>query len=226
VLEQRLRKLMRREGLTYEQLSDYADVSTQAVHKWLTSGSISDEKARAVAANIGVDWLWLKHGIARHSMESLYDLVLSSTANILLIEWNSLKLVALGKDLHEKFEYDRGTVIGHCLLDFTPNLDETLVRRMQKLMFSLSNRLEFSFRATYQDKHTLKAYKLTSRGITNDEQGTTYGLYEIIEVEPDGTEDSLQSLEFKLDTLPPLNEEEVESLLLEYPEFPWLKELV
>lgn len=226
MLEQRLRKIMRREGLTYEQLSDYADVSTQAVHKWLTSGSISDEKARAVAANIGVDWLWLKHGIARHSMESLHDLVLSSTANILLIEWNSLKLVALGKNLHEKFEYDQGAVVGSCLLDFTPNLDESLVRRMQKLMFSLSNRLEFSFRASYQDKFTLKAYKLTSRGITNDEEGTTYGLYEIIEVEPDGTEDSIESLEFKLDSLPPLNEEEVASLLREYPEFPWLKELV
>ena len=43
---------MHREGLTYQKVSEYADVSTQAVYKWLSSGDISEIKARELAEKI------------------------------------------------------------------------------------------------------------------------------------------------------------------------------
>jgi len=224
-LDKRVRAIMKREKLTYQQISDYADVSTQAVHKWLSSGSISDEKARVLAREIGVDWLWLKHGISRFPLQSFYDAVLTSTANIVLTCWDTLELVAVGQSLKEEFEYEEHEVLGKSVMDFVPGIKEAEVRRMQKLLHALSGFVDFSARFNLHDKHSVRAYQMRGRGITTDSDGMTYAIEELIQVEPDGTEDSPRSIRIRRRSAIPFTEHELGAIADRFPEYPWARQL-
>lgn len=224
-LEVRLRKIMKRDGLTYQQLSDYADVSVQAVHRWLSTGSISDVKARTIAREVGVDWLWLKHGVTRLPLETFYDVVASSTERLVLTCWDTLELVAVGSSILEEFEYEPGEVLGRSVMHFVPTVSEADFRRGQKLVHALAGSIEHSFRFYLQDKYTRRPYQMRGRGITTDDEGLTYAIGELTLVEPDGTEGSLRSVRFKRRSAIPLSEEEIAKLVEKFPEYPWLAEL-
>lgn len=224
-LDKRVRAIMKRESLTYQQISDYADVSTQAVHKWLSSGSISDEKARVLAREIGIDWLWLKHGVSRLPLQSFYDAVLTSTANIVLTCWDTLELVAVGQNLAEEFEYEEHEVLGKNVMDFVPGIKLGDVRRVQKLLHALSGFVEFSARFNLHDKYTVRAYQMRGRGITTDTDGMTYAIEELTQVEPDGTEDTAKSVRLRRRSEIPLPDKELGQIADSFPEFPWIRDL-
>ena len=224
-LERRIRAIMKRENLTCQQVSEYADVSTQAVHKWLSSGTISDEKARVLAREIGLDWLWLKHGVTRLPLDTLYDAVLNSTANVGLVCWDTLELIAIGKHISDEFEYTESEVLGKSVMQFAASIKETDVRRVQKLLHTLSGFVEHSFRLNFHDKYTVRPYLLRHRGTTTDGQGLTYSIDELHSVEANGTEDSPKSLRFGRRTSTPLSTQELDALVAKYPEYPWLKDL-
>lgn len=216
---------MKREKLTCQQVSEYADVSTQAVHKWLSTGTISDEKARVLAREIGLDWLWLKHGVTHLPLETLYDAVLNSTANVGLTCWDALELMAIGKNISDEFEYTESEVLGKSVMEFAASVKESDVRRTQKLLHTLSGFVEHSFRFNFHDKYTVRPYLLTHKGTTTDQQGLTYAINELQSVEPNGTEDSPKSLRFGRKTSTPLSIQELHALIEKYPEYPWLRDL-
>jgi transcriptional regulator with XRE-family HTH domain len=224
--EERVRLMMKREKLSYEALAEYADASTQAVYKWLSKGSISDEKAMTLAFEIGLDWLWLKHGVSRVPVDTLYDIVLSSTSNLYLCCWNNLEIIALADGLVEQLEYDAEDLIGNILTDFSPNFDPGVLWKLQKLLHALGGMTEYSIRANFQDKHNLRAIEVRNKVLTTGESGLTYSISQVNFVEPNGQEDRLRS--FKLHRrawqLPsPLL---IEKLCKENPALPWLKEFL
>lgn len=227
-LKKRMQTIMRREGLTYQQVSEYADVSTQAVHKWLSTGSISDVKAREVAHQIGIDWIWLKHGINRVPVESLFDIVTSTTSNVVLFRWDTFELLAVGKSLQEKTEYGADELIGQSVMDFLPAIKKQLpvIRRGQKLLYALSGMVDYSYRATFQDKHTTKSMIIHGRGFTTDNEGNTYSLEELEEVEPSNLDDNPLSFRVHKKAAIPLQKPEIERLVSKFPEYPWLDDLL
>lgn len=224
-LEVRVRKIMKREALTYQQLSEYADVTVQAVHRWLSSGSISDVKARTIAREIGIDWLWLKHGITRLPLETFHDVVVSSTDNLILTCWDTLELLAVGGQLAEEFEYEISELLGKSTLHLVPTISEAQLRRGQKVVHALAGAIDHSFRFYIQDKYSVRPYLLRGRGITSDNDGLTYAIGELQQVEPDGTEGSLRSVRFKRRSPISLSDEDLAELVKRFPEFPSLSDI-
>jgi hypothetical protein len=224
-LERRIRAIMKREKLTCQQVSECADVSTQAVHKWLSTGTISDEKARVLAREIGLDWLWLKHGVTRLPLDTLYDAVLNSTANVGLTCWDTLELLAIGKNISKEFEYTESEVLGKSVMHLAPGLKQTDIHRGQKLLLTLSGFVDYSFRINFHDKYTVRPYLLRGRGTTRDHEGLNYAIEELQSVEPDGTEDTLKSFRIRKRGTVPLSEQEIDALVYKYPEHPWLSDL-
>lgn len=226
--ERRVRTIMKRENLSYNALADYADASTQAVYKWLSKGSMSDEKAMTLSHKIGLDWLWLKHGISRVPVDTLYDIVLSSTSNYYLSCWNTLEIVALGDGLLAEMDYKAEEVIGKCILDFAPNPvgNRALLMQGQKIIYVLSGMLEHSYRANVQGKHRLRAVELRSKAMTTDENGLTYGLLHVNFVEPNGRENKMSSFKLHRTAWQPPSPVLIEELCSANPEMPWLKEFL
>ena len=96
-LKERIRLLMHRDKLSYRQLADIAEVTEQAVYKWLTSGNISDQTALRLSEKFAVDWIWLKHGITRIEPDLLRELINSSLTSAVVFNSSNLAVVAAGK---------------------------------------------------------------------------------------------------------------------------------
>lgn len=191
--EKRMRMMMEREKLSYAGLAEYADASTQAVYKWLSKGCISDEKAMSLAYKLGVDWLWLKHGVSRVPVETLYDIVLGSTSNLYMDCWNTMEIVAVGDSILAEAGYKAEELIGKKAVEFIPDADPRIFLRGQKILFALSGTVGFSYRVYLQDKSRRAAVKLTNQIITTDESGMTYSLAHVDVVEPNGHENRMTS---------------------------------
>lgn len=217
---------MQREKITYNQMAEYADASSQAVHKWLSSGSISDEKALKVAQTVGLDWLWLKHGITRIPVESLYEIIFASTSRCILTRWDTFELLALGKQLAEDLEYDVNEVVGQSVIKLTPQINVEDVRKGQKLIYALSNVTDYSWRATLYDKHSKRAIELRGKAHTTDSDGVPYAVESISIVKPNGQEDSVTSFRLHKKSWQPPGDEYIKTLVQHHPELPWLEKFL
>ena len=224
--EQRIRLMMERENLSYAGLAEYADASTQAVHKWLNSGSISDEKAMTLAYKLGLDWLWLKHGVSRVPVESLHDIVLCSTSNLYLNCWNTLEIVALGDKLLTELDYQADELVGRKTIEFVPGGDPGILLKGQKILFALSGMVGYSYRANIQDKHHLRAVEVRNKALTTDDQGMTYSLAQIDFVEPNGHENKMSSFRLQRRSWQALNPVLIETLCEANSDITWLQEFL
>lgn len=224
--EERVRMIIKREKMSREAFAEYADASTQAVYKWLSKGSISDEKAKMLAYKIGVDWLWLKHGVSRVHVDTLYDIVLSSTSNLYMGCWNTLEIIALGEGLVAELDYEAEELIGKSILKFIPNFDPSFIQKGQKVLYALSGMVEHSLRANIQDKHKIRAVRMRNKAITTDENGLTYGLAQVDFVEPNGHENKLTSFKLHRRAWQRPNPVLIEKLCEENPEVSWLKDFL
>ena len=225
-LEHRMRQIMDRESLTYQEVSEYAEVSTQAVYKWLFKGDISDRKARELSQKIGFDWLWLKYGIHRVPLDTFYDMVMASTNNMLLVCWTDFRVIAASNDDQGMFDYIREDLVGRDFTEFLVDFDKDKARSIQKIIFALSGMVEHSFRCTIKDRYSVKAAKVNCKGITTDDEGHTYEISQVEIVKPNGTEGSLRSLRFHKKTAIDLNDYEIERLTSQYNNLPWLGEFL
>ena len=221
-----MRKIMQREGLTYQRVSEYASVSTHAVYKWLSHGDISEAQARELAGKIGFDWLWLKYGIHRVPLDTFHDMVMASANNMLLVRWTDFKAIAASEDKLNQFEYDREDLIGRSFMEFLTDFTEEQGRYIQRVVYALNGMVEHSFRCTCQDKYSTKALKINCKGITTDNEGHTYEIAQIEIVEPNGTEGSLRSLRLHRKNPFCMPEQDICRLADQYIELPWLADFL
>ena len=221
-----MRKIMQREELTYQQVADYAEVSTQAVYKWLFKGDISDIKARELSEKIGFDWLWLKYGINRVPLDTFHDMVMASTKGMMLVRWTDMEIIAFGQDQQQQIDYQHDDILGRNCLDFMVGFPEEYLRPVQKIIYALNGMIEHSYRGIFQDKYSTKAIEISCKGITTDGEGHTYEVSQVEVVEPNGTENSLRSLKFHKKNPFRMPEPEIELLAGRYHQFPWLADFL
>ena len=225
-LEHRIRTIIKREQITRERFAEYANVSSQAVQKWISKGQISDSKAKEVASKFGVDWLWLKHGVCRMPLDVVQQIIVQSNRNMVLARWDTLGIVACGEIDNDLIAYSNEELIGKTLDDLAVNYSKSDFRRAQKLVILLGHYLEPSYRMNFKDKNSIISLKITQKGYVTDSSGITYGFDKIESVEPNGTEGSILSLKFENPTALNLPAEEIERIEKQFPDIPHLHRLL
>ncbi|NOQ79173.1 MAG: hypothetical protein GQ546_07205 [Gammaproteobacteria bacterium] len=198
-LKERIRLLMLRDKLSYRRLADIAEVTEQAVYKWLTSGNISDQTALRLSEKFAVDWIWLKHGITRIDLDLLRELINSSLTSAAVFNSSSLAVVAAGKKCLEILETDEDEAFENPYYGYFTDCDEKFHRNGIAIMSKVCGWAEVIARQRLirvsGDETALIA---TGKLITTDFNGDTYSLFSTARAIPNGFENTTLGVRLKL----------------------------
>lgn len=226
-LKERLRLLMRRDGLSYRQVADIAEVTEQAVYKWLSSGNISERNALLLAETFTVDWIWLKHGVTRIEPELLFELVASSLTSAAVFQSSTLSVIAAGETCLELLETDTDEVFAHPYYGYFTDCERDYHRRGLVIMSKVCGWAEVIARQRLLrvsgDKTTLIA---SGRLVTTARNGETYSLFMTRRDRPNGTENTARGVRIQVKSSMSPNLDDVAALAKRYPERAYLDDLL
>ncbi|MES9963159.1 MAG: helix-turn-helix transcriptional regulator [Candidatus Sedimenticola sp. 20ELBAFRAG] len=212
-LQQRLRFIMKRDNLTYKQVSSYAEASEQAVYKWLKTGNISEHNARAIAEQCMVDWIWLLYGITRIDPGLLYDLVTLSSSNCMVMDMNEFRLAAVGDECAALAETVPDRLVDRVYPENISDISTEELRRTFQLASVFNGWAELSSksRLTNLSRGDVIVRK-TVQMMTTSDVGHSYALVAVKRDVSDGTENTIDSLSVALKPNTVLDEKAVSYL--------------
>jgi hypothetical protein len=182
---------MRREGLSYKRLADIAEVTEQAVYKWLSSGNMSEQTSLRLAEQFAVDWIWLKHGITRIEPELLIALVNSSLTSAAILQTSTLSVVAAGNKCLETLETNQDEAFENPYYGYYTDCDEDFHRKGTVIMGKVCSWAEVTARQRLiRVSGNETALIATGKLITTTADSETYSLFTAKRTQPNGTENS------------------------------------
>ena len=198
-MKERIRLLMHRDKLSYNRLAEIAEVTEQAVYKWLSSGNISDQTALRLAEKFMVDWIWLKHGITRIEPDLLLELINSSLTSAAVFNSSTLTVVAAGKKCLSSLETDEDEAFENPYYGYFTDCDESFHKNGVAIMSKVCGWAEVIARQRLirvsGDETALIA---TGKLITTDSKGDTYSMFTTARTIPNGSENTTLGVRLKL----------------------------
>lgn len=224
-LKERIRMLMRRDKLSYKRLADTAEVTEQAVYKWLSSGNMSDQTALRLSAKFAVDWIWLKHGITRIEPEILQGLINSSFTSAAVFNSRTLAVVAAGKKCLETLETNKDEAFDNQYYGYFTDCDEQFHRNGIAIMSKVCGWAEVIARQRLirvsGDETALIA---TGKLITTDFNGDTYSMFTTARALPNGYENKKTGVRLKLKSGMEPEQDDLHELAKQFPNRDYLEE--
>lgn len=190
---------MKRDGLTYRQVSRYAEASEQAVYKWLKTGKMSEKSARAISEQCMIDRIWLLCGITRIDPGLLYELVTLSSSNSMILDLTEFRMMAVGERCAALAGAEPDQLVD---VVYPENISDVSTVQLRKT-FQLAS--IFNGWAELSTKNRLVNHRVedvvirkTVQVMTTSDVGHTYALCAVNEDVADGTENTIDSLSIAL----------------------------